>query len=243
MGMGLTNADIKYVQSLRIKKFRQKYHQFVVEGDKSVKELLHSDWEISRLYHSGEFTPPASFKSAVRVSPKEMERLSHHKTPQQTLAVVNIPEWESSYPQEGIHLFLDGVRDPGNLGTILRIADWYGLKEVWCSEDTVDLYNPKSIDASMGSFLRVKLHVANAHDLLSGTVLPSFASVMDGENIHKAKLTKDALIFIGNEGQGIQPDLIRHCGQKIGIPKYGKAESLNAGIATAILLDNFFRRA
>lgn len=239
--MALSVTTIKYVQSLRIKKFRQKYHHFVVEGDKAVRELLLSGWEIEEWFYTNDFKGITNSEKGSLVSAKEMERLSHHKTPQNALAVVRIPEWEQAFPERGLHVFLDGIRDPGNLGTILRVADWYGLKEVWCSDDTVDLFNPKSIDASMGSFLRVKLIVTDSSRFFSATPLPVYAAVMDGDNVHEKELASDAVLVIGNEGQGIRPEVLGFATEQISIPRYGSAESLNAGIAAAILLDNFFR--
>lgn len=239
--MALSVAAIKYVQSLRIKKFRQKYHHFVVEGDKAVHELFQSSWKIITCYHTASFNTPNTDIETVLISHKEMERLSHHQAPQNVLAVVEMPIWEQVIPTSGIQLYLDGIRDPGNLGTILRIADWYGLQEVWCSEDTVELFNPKSIDATMGSFLRIKLLIKPAKDFLNACPLPAFAAVMDGENVHEAKLPKDAVLVIGNEGKGIQEEVLKLISNKISIPRFGGAESLNAGVATAVLMDNFFR--
>jgi len=239
--MALAISAIKYVQSLRIKKFRQKYHHFVVEGDKAMHELFHSSWKIITCYYTDSFKLPKTTREAILVSHKEMERLSHHQAPQNALAVVEIPHWEEAIPSNGIQLYLDGIRDPGNLGTILRIADWYGLKQVWCSEDTVELYNPKSIDATMGSFLRVKLLIKPAIEFLDGCPLPAYAAVMDGQNVHQAELPKEAVLVIGNEGKGIQEDVLQRIENKISIPRLGGAESLNAGIATAVLMDNFFR--
>lgn len=240
--MALAIAAIKYVQSLRIKKFRQKYHHFVVEGDKAVHELFQSSWKIFTCYHTEDFSIPKKGVETVQVSQKEMERLSHHQAPQNALAVVEIPHWPLKIPQSGVQLYLDGIRDPGNLGTIIRIADWYGLEEVWCSEDTVELYNPKSINATMGSFLRVRLMVKPAIEFLNECPLPAYAAVMDGENIHQAKLPEDALLVIGNEGQGISEETLGLIDQRISIPRLGQAESLNAGVATAVLIDNFFRK-
>lgn len=240
--MGITIAAIKYVQSLRIKKFRQKYHHFVVEGDKSVQELLNSDWTIVSFYHTRDFSAPFMPENSLLVTDKEMERLSHHQAPQHALAVVEIPLWPKNIPSRGIHLYLDGIRDPGNLGTILRVADWYGLKEVWSSPDTVEAFNPKTIDASMGSFLRVKLHAEEAGTFFTQCKLPAYAAVMEGENIHKSTLPGDAVLIIGNEGKGIQESVLEQVQTRISIPRFGQAESLNAGVATAVLLDNFFRK-
>lgn len=240
--MGITIAAIKYVQSLRIKKFRQKYHHFVVEGDKSVQELLASDWSVFAWYHTRDFSAASMPENGMLVSDKEMERMSHHQAPQHALAIVEIPEWTESLPTKGVHLYLDGIRDPGNLGTIIRIADWYGLNELWCSPDTAEVYNPKCIDACMGSFLRVKVLVEEAEPFLRACTLPFYASVMDGENIHSARLPKDAVLIIGNEGKGIQGTVLDLVKNRVSIPRLGGAESLNAGVATAVLLDNFFRQ-
>ena len=213
----------------------------MVEGDKAVHELFQSSWKIITCYYIDGFDVPKTVVECVLVNNKEMERLSHHPTPQRALAVVEIPTWDAKIPTSGIQLYLDGIRDPGNLGTILRIADWYGLKQVWCSEDTVELYNPKSIDATMGSFLRVKLLIKPAQEFFNACTLPAYAAVMDGENVHQAQLPDNAVLVIGNEGKGIQEEVLTLVTNKISIPRLGRAESLNAGVVTAVLMDNFFR--
>lgn len=215
----------------------------MVEGDKSVQELLASKWNVVSCYHTNAFTPMHHTDKSVIVSDKEMERLSHHQTPQHALAIVEMPNWQKKIPESGVQLYLDGIRDPGNLGTILRIADWYGLTEIWCSEDTAEVFNPKCIDASMGSFLRVKALEENAVSFFKTCKLPSFAAVMNGQNVHEAELPKNAVLVIGNEGKGISAEVLSLLNHPLSIPKFGQAESLNAGVATAVLLDNFFRKA
>lgn len=242
--MALSNHAIKHIQSLRIKKFRQKYHEFIVEGDKAVRELLASSWKIVQIYHTHEFILEKGFSNAELVTEKEMERISHHQAPQHALAIVQMDESQLVIPTQGLHLFLDGIQDPGNLGTIIRIADWYGLKYAYCSPDTVEVYNPKCIDASMGSFLRVKQLYIEGLELLKNIHLPVYAAEMNGQNIHQASLAQDGLLLIGNEGKGIRKELLSQAGiNRISVPRFGTAESLNAAVATGIILDNFFRNA
>ncbi|TNE80208.1 MAG: RNA methyltransferase [Bacteroidetes bacterium] len=238
--MGLSKAGIKYVQSLRIKKFRQKYHQFIVEGDKSVAEVLNSDWNIESLYYCEGFSaalPPF----AEQISPAEMERLSQHQSPQKALAVVHMPELseEVHIAKEGLTLALDGIQDPGNLGTLIRLCDWYGVKQVICSLDTVDVFNHKVISGTMGSFLRVQVQYTDLTEALANSPVPIYGAVMDGENIHQLKPETNAVLVIGNEGQGISDAVMRTLKHRISIPRFGQAESLNAAIAGGILLDRF----
>lgn len=240
--MALSNHAIKHIQSLRIKKFRQKYHQFIVEGDKAVRELLASSWKIVQIYHTKEFILENSPADLEVITDKEMERISHHQSPQHALAIVQMNDNELDIPINGMHIFLDGIQDPGNLGTIIRIADWYGLKSVFCSPDTVEVYNPKCIDASMGSFLRVKQFYIDGIELVNQCKLPCYAAAMNGQNIHELSLMNNGLILIGNEGKGIRKELLSKEGViGISIPRFGGAESLNAAVATGIILDNFFR--
>ncbi len=238
--MGLSKAGIKYVQSLRIKKFRQKYHQFIVEGDKSVAEVLESDWKIESLYYCEGFN--ASLPDfAIQISPAEMERLSQHQSPQKALAVVNMPQASETVhiAKEGLTLALDGIQDPGNLGTLIRLCDWYGVKQVICSLDTVDLFNHKVISGTMGSFLRVQVQYTDLAEALTKAPVPVYGAVMDGENIHRLKTETNAVLVIGSEGQGISKAVRQTLNYRISIPRFGKAESLNAAVAGGILLDRF----
>lgn len=238
--MGLSKAGIKYVQSLRIKKFRQKYHQFIVEGDKSVIELLNSSWKTDSLFYCEGFQGPIP-EYAELVSQTEMERLSQHQSPQKALAVVNMPETSETVhiAKEGLTLVLDGIQDPGNLGTLIRLCDWYGVKQVICSLDTVDLYNHKVISGTMGSFLRVGVQYTDLSEALAQSPVPVYGAVMDGENIHLHKPATNAVLVIGNEGQGISDAVMKLLQHRISIPRFGQAESLNAAIAGGILLDRF----
>lgn len=241
--MGLSKSNIKYVQSLRIKKFRQKYHEFIVEGDKSVQEVLHSDWDIKKLYHTTLFMPKGNFKESELISASEMERLSQHKSPQNALAIVGTPNHKLDTKQlKGkITLALDGIQDPGNLGTMVRLCDWYGIENLICSLETVDLYNHKTVAATMGSFLRVKVHYASLPEVITSSGIEAYAATMEGENVHQLKSPEEGILIIGSEGQGISDEIDELVKNKISIPRFGQAESLNAGIAAAILLDNLVR--
>ncbi len=241
--MSLSKAKIKYVQSLRIKKIRQTFRQFIVEGHKSIDELLHSDWEISELFCLNDFSPLPSYHGPLHmISRAEMERLSEHKSIPSVLAIVR----EKSFPvmdyTNGLHLVLDGIQDPGNLGTMVRIADWYALDSVLCSPDCADIYNAKAIAGSMGSFVRIPVHYQSLEDVFKDSPLPVYAAVMEGENVHRMHLKTPGFILIGNEGHGIRPELLQLPHRPVSIPRFGDAESLNAGIAAAILCDHFRRQ-
>lgn len=211
-----------------------------MEGDKSVAELLESDWKIESLYYCDGFNFPLP-DFAIQISPAEMERLSQHQSPQKALAVVHMPETISSpkIPAKGLNLALDGIQDPGNLGTLIRLCDWYGITELLCSLDTVDVYNHKVIAGTMGSFLRVKVHYTDLSAILSASPKAVYGAVMNGDNVHQIKPATDAVLVIGSEGQGISDEVLNTLQHRISIPRFGKAESLNAAIAGGILLDRF----
>ncbi|MCF8296406.1 MAG: RNA methyltransferase [Saprospiraceae bacterium] len=245
--------QIKYLNSLKQQKFRKANLEFIVEGEKNVNELLKSSWEISNLYalESWILENETILKDIIvePVSEKELERISLLKTPNKVLAVAKIQEQkliiDKLFP--GLILMLDNISDPGNLGTIIRIADWYGIKNIICSNQTVELYNPKVIQATMGSFTRVNVYYENLEDVLGKIPkkIPVYGSFMDGENIAKTKLDNNAIAIIGSESQGISQKLLPFINKKIAIPSYNneasKAESLNASIATAIICHEFLR--
>lgn len=238
--MELTKASIKYVQSLRIKKFRQKYHHFVVEGSKAVTEVLNSDWPVKQVYHTSDFAPPELRNVlSTTVSNKELERLSHHQAPQKALAVVEQKQFELPNPQalnRQLSLALDGVQDPGNLGTLIRICDWFGVEHLFCSKETADLFNPKVIASTMGSFLRVKVHYVELKDLLD-KVDHVYLAAMDGASIHRMSSGTKGVLVMGQEGSGLSEELMHSDFQRISIPGKGKAESLNVAVAAGIILD------
>jgi TrmH family RNA methyltransferase len=241
--MPLSKNDIKYIKSLRLKKFRQKYNNFVVEGDKIVRELIQQQpqW-IEALYGLEDWIAgldPTSVK-AEPVSLRELQQASLLKTPNQALAIVRQPSNEEAALQlEGqLSLYLEDLQDPGNMGTILRIADWFGIKTVLCSPNCVDVYNPKVVQASMGAFLRVAVLEMDFRQLKAQyPALPVLATTMDGKNVFKIVKPQAAVIAVGNEGSGLSEALLELADQHIAVPPAANSgmESLNAAVATGII--------
>ncbi len=240
---------LKLVKSLQIKKYRQLHQCFLVEGTKSVLELLDSHLVIEVLFGTDTFLrqhirtrSDISFEYHP-ASDDELARMGSFQTNNSVLAVVQMPRQHPLRIEKGEYaLALDGIQDPGNLGTILRIADWYGLKKIFCSEDTADLYNPKVISSSMGSFMRVStwygdlgVHFETMQNI------PILGAFLEGENVHQYTFPDSGIIVTGNESKGIRTDLHAYISDRVHIPRYGGAESLNAGIATAIICDNLRR--
>jgi RNA methyltransferase, TrmH family len=241
----------KYVQSLQIKKYRQEYQRFLVEGAKSVVELLNADFEIELMLATEKFVFDNEKKlekiSVEQVSQSELEKLGTLQSNDAALAVVKMRKNESLSANENeFVLILDDIRDPGNLGTILRIADWYGIKKVVCSENTVDFYNPKVIAASMGSFTRIKAYYSEISKYIENISkkknIEIIGTFLNSENVHRFDFPASGYIVLGNESNGISAEVEKHITKKITIPRFGHAESLNVGIATAVVLDNLKRR-
>jgi TrmH family RNA methyltransferase len=239
----------KYVRSLHQKKYRQESGAFLVEGAKNVVELLRSGWALEALFTTAAFHKENSpLLAAQSVPPEittaaELERLGTLQTNDAALAVARIPENRPLRAEPGeLVLVLDDLRDPGNLGTILRVADWYGLTKVVCSPTTVEVYNPKVIAASMGSFTRVRTYVTDLPAYLTQNAgMPVYGTFLDGENLHRTTLVASGYVVIGNEANGIGPAVGAAVTQRLTIPRFGGAESLNAGIATALVLDHWRR--
>jgi TrmH family RNA methyltransferase len=246
---------IKRVKSLQQKKFREEENCFVAETPKIVEEILNSNaYSVEAVYGLKSWID-ANWKRFARhrleeVSPKELERISGLQTPNQTLAVVKKPTDLADLKTvfSDTCLMLDDIRDPGNLGTILRIADWFGIKHVVCSNESVEYTNPKCVQASMGSFLRVAVHYGDLSEILlqKPENMPIYGTFMEGENIYKTDLEQKSCIVIGNETHGISKSLETSITKKIHIPSFSNeknhAESLNASIATAILCSELKRR-
>ncbi len=240
----ISKAQIKLLQSLKQIKFRREHGLFVAEGPKIVGELPVSDIKVEAVYALEEWIEHSKGKFEYlkaeinQVSPKELERISGLRTPNHVLAVCKIPERDpeeiSDYDE--LMIALDGIRDPGNLGTIIRTADWFGIRNIVCSDDCVDVYNPKVVQATMGSIARVKVFYTDLADYLSSTSMPVYATVMEGESIWDASPGK-GIYVIGNESNGIRAEVLMHASNKISIPTAeGDAESLNAAVATGIVL-------
>lgn len=253
----LSKNTIKRLNQLAIKKNRLKENLFIVEGDKMILELAQSEYEVAELYVTPELETAISqvhFQNTKvhTISHEELKKISQLKTPQNSLAVchirtsLQIPDVLS----ETLSIYLDGIQDPGNLGTILRICDWYAIQHVFVSSDTVDLYNSKVIQASMGSFARVQVYEAEFDAIKSlaaqsGAVI--YGAFMNGENIYTQDLAKKAILVMGNEGNGIRPEIECQLTQKLSIPNFStkeqKAESLNVSVATAVLCSEFKRKS
>lgn len=224
----LPKNTIRNVKNLHQKKFRKQTGQFIVEGEKLLQELLASEFRINQLY----CTEEGLFSEAQLISGKDLERISALKSPNKVLAVVQIPDGRPN--EKAPALLLDGVNDPGNLGTIIRIADWYGINQVVCSKDAVDVYNPKTVQASMGSIFRVRVYYEDLPTYLHQTSLTTYAAVMDGDIIQQGEPSFNLLM--GSESHGVRNGLDRAC-QRITIQRKGKAESLNVGVACGIILE------
>jgi RNA methyltransferase, TrmH family len=250
----LSKALIKQLRSLHLKKFRDLEQLFVVEGPKMLEELISSPlWQIDHIYSTDEQLISSLNVSSPNtiITEKELQQISGLSTPNKVLTTVNysIHQQGSLNDVSGFYLLLDKIQDPGNLGTIIRIADWFGVDGIVCSMDTADFYNPKVIQASMGSVFRVPIFYDNLSLFLDGNLktskLPVFAAMLEGENLYASSIEKKALLLMGNESNGVNQDYNRFITNKIHIPS-GKssgptAESLNVAIATAIICSEWAR--
>ncbi|MDJ1499838.1 RNA methyltransferase [Xanthocytophaga agilis] len=246
----LSQKWTKLIKSLQVKKYRKLEQSFVTEGGKSVLELIQSDYKVTIVLVTARFKDEnseilRSKNFAVEiVSEEDLEKLGSFQSNNAALAVAEMKSNHILIPQSNeILLALDGIQDPGNLGTIIRIADWYGIKKLICSEDTVDFYNPKTISATMGSFTRTQLYYCNLIDYLEKykADVVSYGAFLEGESVYQTHFTSSGIIVMGNEAHGIRPELESVIEKQISIPRFGSAESLNVAIATAIICDNWRR--
>ena len=243
----ISKNQIKYVRQLEQKKFRNREGLFVAEGTKVVGDLL-KRYQPHAIFATPAWIAENSQSSITSVTDDELRRLSFQQHPQQVLALFPIPEPADLSPLTShLSLLLDGVQDPGNLGTIIRIADWFGISNIICSEDTVDAYNPKVVQATMGSIARVNIIYTNLLELLDGLPadFPVYGTLLDGENIYTQELTPHGLIIMGNEGNGISDAVRQRVNRRLLIPDFHNgdtADSLNVAIATAITCSEFRRR-
>lgn len=238
----LSKAQIKYITGLQHKKYRQKFGQFIAEGDKIVQELLETGSGVKTVFATREWlldhrelAEKAGGIEVLEVAPEVLKQLSSLSTPNRALALADIPPARDFVP-EGVSLALETIQDPGNLGTIIRIADWFGIRQVVCSPDCVDAYNAKTIQSTMGSFLRVTVVIRDIPQFLEKHAsLPSYAATLHGHDItHTQKITA-GIILIGNESRGLSEETLRRSSHHITIPRLGQAESLNAAVATGII--------
>lgn len=256
----ISKNQIKWVKQLEMKKYRQREGLFVAEGPKVVGDLLACGYVPRQLFATPEWSMVCSATSGdashakdvqwTEVSDEELSRLSFLQHPQQVLAVFPIPPVASclSTPTTHLSLVLDGVQDPGNLGTIIRLADWFGIDTIYCSPETADAWNPKVVQATMGSIARVHLIYTDIVELLSRTTLPVYGTLLDGDNLYEQELDNEGLIVMGNEGNGISAAVRPLVTKRLLIPAFhseatSRAESLNVAIATAIVCSEFRRRS
>lgn len=240
----LTAHTIKTIQSLDKKKYRQKYNLFLVEGNKIIKELPNSDYEIENLYSIDPENITFKTKEIEKILPNDLKKISFLQHPKDSVAVCKIPE-SKILTDVKIQLILDGIQDPGNLGTIIRLADWFGIEQIICSNDTVDVYNPKVIQATMGSFLRVNVFYTNLDEYLKDYQYPILGTDMNGENIYETQFPERFSLVFGNEGNGIRPSTEDLISKMITIPRFGKSqstESLNVSMSAGIILGEVFSK-
>jgi len=254
----ISKNDIHFIRSLSRKQIREENQCFIAEGEKTLNDILYSDWEPERILATEKWL--AQYEgicqkrgvTAELINEKELGRISQLTSPNQVLAIVKMKETKA-LPEtlEGLNLILDGISDPGNMGTIIRTADWFGVKHVICSENCADIYNPKVIQASMGSFLRTRVHYTDIVSFIrnNAKTTPFYETTTQGESVFTTALNPNACIVIGSESHGISQEVSRQITHKISIPSYSQqtalqssVESLNAGVATAIFLAEFRRQ-
>jgi TrmH family RNA methyltransferase len=245
----ISKQQLSFVRSLHQKKYRQMYGKFLVEGDKLVRELLASSFKIEAIFKTSSWDAVIQRGKieVIEVSEEDLRKISTHENPNQVLAVAEIPVPDAAILTRplanGLYLACDNLSDPGNAGTIIRTADWFGIKHIFFSENSVDIFNPKVVSAAKGSLFRVACHYVGLKEVFSHNPhLPVYGAYMDGESIYKNPLAKDAIIVIGNEANGIGEELTSFITHRISIPNFGKAESLNASVAAGIIMGEFRRK-
>lgn len=234
----ISKNNIKYIQSLHLKKNRDEERIFIVEGPKMVNELLQSGLQVEQIYAvDGNWLQTDGVNSNAQViSSDALKQISGLRTPNQVIALAKQkPQRE---PDDKLMIMLDGIQDPGNLGTIIRIADWFGIQHIIASGDTADEYNPKVIQATMGSIFRINIMYTDLEDFLRANTLKIYAAMLHGNDITQHPKIAEGIILIGNESKGIRENLQRFIAEKITIPSRGKAESLNASVALGIILSH-----
>jgi RNA methyltransferase, TrmH family len=238
----LMKAQIKYIRSLTQQKFRNEYKVFIAEGEKIATEWLSADGQINMIIATADWAQQQ--RSLISKHPEaevciakehELEAVSGLHTPNHVLLVVPTPESQEVPMVNEWYLVLDEIQDPGNMGTIIRIADWFGIKHIVCGKGCVEIYNPKVVQSAMGGHLRVNIYEADVVDFLKRTKLPKFAAALDGVNVYTEARRDAGVLIIGNESKGISKEVMELADERITIPKRGGAESLNAGVSAGIL--------
>lgn len=237
----VSKSQTKLITGLQRKKYRAQSGLFVAEGPKVIAELLAGNLELHTLFSTD--MAEITAQNHIHVTEAALKKISFLKTPNTSLALFKIPKPEI-VQGAGLIVALDAVRDPGNLGTIIRLCDWFGVRQLLCSEDTTDCYNPKVVQATMGSLARVQVHYLSLSEYFKKTQLPIFGAVMDGKSVYSERLPEEGVIVLGNEANGISEEIMQQITHGITIPRFGniqKTESLNVATATAVLLSEFRR--
>lgn len=239
----VSKSQIKLITALQQKKFRKEHQLFFTEGNKVTREFLDSGFRLHSFFSTGEDFSAVPANRFFEATEADMKKMSALTTPPGLLAVFEMPA-EKRVLHNALILALDGISDPGNLGTLVRLCDWFGIQNLVCSPNCVDAYNPKAVQASMGSLARVNVVYRNLDEFLEETTLPVFGTFMDGDNIYRQSLPEAGVIVMGSEANGISGEVERLVTQKIAIPRFGdirKTESLNVATAAAIILSEFCR--
>ena len=238
----LSKNELKYIQSLYHKKVREETGLFVAEGVKLVNELLHSDFVVKKIYAVKEWKATTDFDAINIIEQFELEKISNLSTPNQVLALVEQKKLlQEPVQKNNLVLVLDGIQDPGNLGTIIRIADWFGISEIVASEDTADIYNSKVVQSTMGSIIRVKVWYKNIEQWLNTSTTPVYGALLNRVSIYETQKISEGILVIGNESKGIRGNILPYIQHAITIPAQGNAESLNAAVATGIILSHLLK--
>ncbi|WP_338364733.1 RNA methyltransferase [uncultured Pseudoalteromonas sp.] len=242
----ISKNQLKLIRQLGQKKYRKQYNQYLVQGEKNVLELLNSPLKAVDIFatqafinaHQGQYP----HTQLIEAQEEQLTKASTLVSNNAAIAIVNMPNAEPP-KSNGLVLALDGVSDPGNLGTIIRVADWYGIKHIVTSTDSADAYNPKTISATMGSFVRVSVSQVELPEYLQTLNMPIYGAFLDGQSVHKTQFNGEGVLLMGSESHGIREQCAKLVSDKITIPAFGRAESLNVAMATGIILDNFKRQA
>ncbi|MBC5835892.1 RNA methyltransferase [Flavobacterium sp. F372] len=238
----VSKNQIKLINSLQQKKYRKLHNLFIAEGKKVIQELIDADFRLEHLFVTKENLFDSRHNSEL-ISDGELKKITALTTANDCLAVFKIKEVNSK-SSTGLELALDNIKDPGNMGTIIRLCDWFGISKIVCTEETVDIYNPKVVQATMGSLARVEVLYTNLTDYLKTADVAIFGTFMEGKNIYKTELPSQGIIVMGNEANGISAEIESLVTQKISIPRFGnlqQTESLNVATATAVILSEFKR--
>ena len=249
----ISKSLLKQIKSLEQRKFRKETGLFVAEGGKTIQDLLDLGIEATSIIATEEWLKSHKLNTRTAIiiaGEEEMKKASFLRTPQGVLAVFKqqFHRTDLTAPERELCLALDNVQDPGNMGTIIRIADWFGIKNIYCSNGTVDIYNPKTVQATMGAIGRVKVHYTNLSDMIASLngKAPVYGTFLDGESIYSHPLSENGLVIMGNEGKGIGKECEKHINERLLIPNYPAgcktSESLNVSVATAIVCSEFRRR-